>query len=173
MNGLLTGSGFLRELADMLDTVPGLPEPFTVTAQASVNEWSTGRLTQSERFARVHDVAELLRVPVWTDYRAGRYARYGVGQFSYLLYAGPDRLVDRAPLDSRERERTWVVTRAQDQALGVVASRAAQAAVYRPPYYRDAQQHTARLADALHARGLELSTTTLTKIRQGEGTRVH
>lgn len=163
MNGLLTGSGFLRELADMLDTVPGLPEPFTITAQASVNEWSTGRLTQSERFARVHDVAELLRVPVWTDYRAGRYARYGVGQFSYLLYAGPDRLVDRAPLDSRERERTWVVTRAQDQALGPGPGRAEVYAAGR----RDAQQHTANLADALHTRGLELSTTTLTMITEG------
>lgn len=154
----------LRELADILDVVPGLPEPFTVTAQASAGDWGQ---TQWQRFARVHDVAEQLGVAVWTDWRGGRAARYRIAACTYLVYANPDHLVAAAPVYSREREHTWVVTRAQDEAAATTDPKV-RAALEAARRLELAEAYSVQLDGALHARGLELSAATLTTVTLGE-----
>jgi hypothetical protein len=106
----------LRELADLLESSPWLPVPFSGRLQALIpDSW---HMTQAERFAGVREAATHLGVDVVEWASGSRVASRWVGPVEYFVLANPDE-----PGGRRER----VVPAGEDAAL-VVRSRTAVAA---------------------------------------------
>jgi hypothetical protein len=95
----------LRKLADIVEANLSLPIPIGIRMYASVGT----DLRQIDRFAAVHDAAELLGVPVNISSSGGRDAKLVIGSIEYTVFTSKDD----PPVGTS-------VTRAQD--LGAVSA---------------------------------------------------